>query len=84
MGPILGLSLQLATLLYSLIACLGSDLRLYNRSDLKTYLLMRWKETDALAVCRALRGLPVGFLLLRYSVLFTVESLSLLYLLVIS
>ena len=25
-------------------------------------------------------GLPVGFLLLRYSVLFTVESLSLLYL----
>ena len=39
---------------------------------------------DALAVCRAHRGLPVGFLLLRYSVLFTVESLSLLYLLVIS
>ena len=30
------------------------------------------------------KGLPVGFLLLRYSVLFTVESLSLLYLLVIS
>ena len=29
-------------------------------------------------------GLPVGFLLLQYSVLFTVESLSLLYLLVIS
>ena len=29
-------------------------------------------------------GLPIGFLLLRYSVLFTVESLSLLYLLVIS
>ena len=29
-------------------------------------------------------GVPVGFLLLRYSVLFTVESLSLLYLLVIS
>ena len=26
------------------------------------------------------RGLPVGFLLLRYSVLCTVESLSLLYL----
>ena len=25
------------------------------------------------------RGLPVGFLLLRYSVLFTVESLSLLF-----
>ena len=29
-------------------------------------------------------GLPVGFLLLRYSVLFTVESLFLLYLLFIS
>ena len=38
---------------------------------------------DALAVCRAHRGLPVGFLLLQYSVLLTVESLSLLYLLVI-
>ena len=49
---------------------------------LKTYLLMRWKGPDALAVCRAHRGLPVGFLLLRYSVLFTVKSLSLLHLLV--
>ena len=29
-------------------------------------------------------GLPCGFLLLRYSVLFTVESLSLLYFLFIS
>ena len=37
-----------------------------------------------LAVCRAYRGLPVGFLLLWYSVLYTVESLSLLYLIVIS
>ena len=37
-----------------------------------------------MAICRAHRGLPVGFLLLRFSVLFTVESLSLLYLLVIS
>ena len=33
---------------------------------------------------RAHRGLPVGFLLLQYSVLFSVESLILLYLLVIS
>ena len=33
--------------------------------------------------CQAHRDLPVGFLLLRYSVLFTVESLSLLYLLFI-
>ena len=45
---------------------------------------MRLQGPDALAVCRAHRGLPVGFLLLRYSVLFTVESLFLLYLLVIS
>ena len=51
--------------------------------DLKTYLLMRWWGPDALAVCRAHQGLPVGFLLLWYSVLFTVESLSLLYPLVI-
>ena len=28
----------------------------------------------AMAVCQAHRGLPVGFLFLRYSVLFTVES----------
>ena len=34
--------------------------------------------------CQAHQGLPVGFLLLRYSVLRTVESLSLLYLLFLS
>ena len=62
----------------------GSDFRLYDGSDLKTYLLMRWLGPDALSVCWAHQGLPVGFLLLRYSVLFTVKSLSLLYLLVIS
>ena len=61
----------------------GSDFRLYDGSDLKTYLLMRWWGPDALAVCLAHRGLPVGFPLLQYSVLFAVESLSLLYLLVI-
>ena len=59
---------QLATLLSSL----------FDGSDLKTYLLMRWWGADALAVCQAHQGLPVGFLLLWYSVLFTVESLSLL------
>ena len=48
-----------------------SDFRLYDGSDLKTYLLM----PDALAVCRAHQGLPDGFPLLWYSVLFTVESL---------
>ena len=41
-------------------------------------------ELVALQVPLLLCDLPVGFLLLRYSVLFTVESLSLLYLLVIS
>ena len=41
-------------------------------------------SNDALAVCQAHRGLPVGFLLLRYTVLFIVGSLSLLYLLLIS
>ena len=45
--------------------------------------MLGWWGPDALAVCRAHRGLPVGFLLLRYSVLFTVESLYLLYLLVL-
>ena len=42
------------------------------------------QDPDALVVCPAHRGLPVGFLLLQYSVLVTVESLSLLYFLVIS
>ena len=67
-----------------LFNCTMSDFRIYDGSDLKTYLLISWWGPDALAVCGAHRGLPVGFLLLRYSVLFTVESLSLLYLLVIS
>ena len=61
-----------------------SDFRLYDGTDLNIYLLMRWQGPDALTVCWFHRGLPVGFLLLRYSVLFTVESLSFLYLLVIS
>ena len=39
---------------------------------------------DALAVCQANQDVPDGFILLQYSVLSTVESLSLLYLLVIS
>ena len=44
-----------------------------------------WERADILTlVCAVELGLPVGFLLLQYSVLFTVESLSLLYLLVIS
>ena len=62
----------------------GSDFRLYDGSDLKTCLLVGWWGPGALAVCRALRGLPVGFLLLRCSVWFAVGSLSLLCLLVVS
>ena len=62
----------------------GSDFRLYYSSNLKTYLLMGWKGPDTFTVCRAHWGIPVGFILLGYSVLFAVESLSLLYLLIIS
>ena len=62
----------------------GFNFRLYDSFDLGTYLLMRWRGPDVLAVCWAHRGLPVGFLLLWYSVAFAVESLSLLYLLVVS
>ena len=45
-----------------------------------------YSDTEApfLDLIFAHQGVPVGFLLLQYSVLFTVESLSLLYLLVIS
>ena len=54
-------------------AC-GSDFGLYDGTDLKTYLLVRWQGPDALTVCQAHCGIPVGFLSLQYSVLFTVES----------
>ena len=50
-------------------------------SDLGSIMYLR---PDTLAVCWAHRGVPVGFLLLPYSVLFTFESLSLLHLLIIS
>ena len=51
----------------------GSDFRLYDGSDL---------SIDEMV--KAHRGLPFGFILHRYSVLVTVESFSLLYLLFIS
>ena len=55
----------------------------YDGSDIKTYLLMRWCEPDALVVVR-----PTGVHLLAFicsdPVLFTVESQSLLYLIFIS
>ena len=53
----------------------------YDGSNLKTYLFMRWYRPDALAVCRAHRGFPVGFLLLRYSVLI-IFALSPFYILI--
>ena len=59
----------------------GSSFGLCGGYDLGTCLLMRWWGPGALAVAR---GLPVGFLLLRFSDLFAVESLSLLCLLFIS
>ena len=40
----------------SLIAPSGSDFRLYDGSELNTYLLMRWLGPDALAVVK-----PTGF-----------------------
>ena len=57
------------------------DFRLCDSSDLMTYVLM---GLDALAVCQTHMSLPVRFLLFWHSVSFTVESLSLLYLLFIS
>ena len=47
---------QLVTLLSSLLHAGGTDFRLYDGSDLKMYLLMRWYGPDAFAVVR-----PTGF-----------------------
>ena len=57
-----------------------SDLRLYDGSAL---FIDEMVGAWCFGCCQAHRGLHVGFLLLRYSVLFTVESLSLRYLLFI-
>ena len=74
----------MATLLSSILHAGGSDFRLYDSTDLKKLSIDEMVGPDALAVCRAHRGIPVGFLLLRYSVLFTVSPylcfISLLYL----
>ena len=75
---------RLANLLPSLIARRWVRLQTLWRLWLKALSIDEMVVHDALTVSRAQGGLPVGFLLLRYSVLFTVESLSLLYLLVIS
>ena len=55
------------------------DFRLCDDSHLDTCLWIGWLEPGALAFFWARQVLPVEFLLLRCSVLCTVESLSLLY-----
>ena len=54
--------------------------RLYDGSDLIDGMVEAW----CFGCCQANQGLPVGFLLLPYSVLYIVESLYLLYFLLIS
>ena len=75
---------RLATLLFSLIAHRWVPLQTLCRFPLKDLYIDKMVGAWCFGCCQAHRNLPVGFLLLRYSVLFTVESLSLLYLLFIS
>ena len=76
--------LWLATLLSSLIARRWVGLQTLWRLRLKDLSIDEMVEAGCFGCCQVHRGLPVGFLLLWYSVSFTVESFSLLYLLVIS
>ena len=62
----------------------GSDSRSFDGSDLYTYLSMSGLRPDGVSVVGLTGGLAFGFLLLRFSVVYTVESLSLLYLVFIS
>ena len=75
---------RLATLLSSLIARRWVGLQTLWRFLLKYLSIYEMVRAWCLGCCQAHRVLPVGFPLLWYSVLFTVESLSLLYLLFIS
>ena len=75
---------RLATLLSSLIARRWVGLQTLWRFRLKDVSIDEMVGALCFCCCQPHRGWPVGFLLLRYSVLFTVESLSLLYLLFIS
>ena len=72
---------RLATLLSSLIArrCYGLHRTLW-RFRLKYLSIDEMVGVSCFGCCQAHLGLPVGFILLRYAVLFTVESLSLFYL----
>ena len=72
---------RLATLLSSLIARLWVGLQTLWLKDLS---IDEMAGAWYFGCLPGPPGLPVGFLLLQYSVLFTVESLSLLHLLVIS
>ena len=74
----------MATLLSSLIACQWVVLQTLWQFLLKDLSIDELVCAWCFGCCRAYQGLPVGFLLLQHSVLFTVESSSLLYLLVIS
>ena len=75
---------RLATLLFSLIARGWVVLQTLWRFRLKDLSFDEMVGAWCFGCCQAHWRLPVGFLLLQYSVLFTVESLSLLYLLFIS
>ena len=72
---------QLATLLSSLIARQSVRFQTLWRFPLKDLSIDVMVGAWCFGCCQANWGLPVGFLLLRYSVLFTDESLSFLYLL---
>ena len=75
---------RLATLLFSLIARRWVGLQTLWWFRLKNSSIDEMVGAWCFGCFSAHRGLPVGFLLLQYSVLFTVESLPLLYLRVIS
>ena len=75
---------RLATLLSSLIARQWVGLQSLWRFRPKDLSIDEMVGAWCFGCCQANGGLPVGSLLLRYSVLFTVESLYLLYLLIIS
>ena len=74
---------RLATLLSSLIARQWVGLQTLWRFRLKDLSFGEMVGAWCFGCCQTHRGLHVGFLLFRYSVLFTVEPLSLLYLLFI-
>ena len=70
---------RLATLLSSLIACRWVGLQTLWWFRLKDLSVDEMVGAWCFGCCQAHWGLPVVFLLLRYSVLYTDESLSLLY-----